>query len=271
MADFTDARGNNIKGFNKQPKRIVSLVPSQTELLYHLGLDAEVVGLTKFCVHPQHWFRTKRRVGGTKNVSIETVKALQPHLILANKEENVREQIEELANHFPGWVTDVSNLNEALCMIEAVGVLTGKPEAATFLKYHIEQAFQTLAHTASAYPLRTCYLIWKEPYLTVGGDTFIHDMLQRAGFKNIFAAQKRYPEVMLETLRELRCELLLLSSEPYPFGQKHIAPLQAQLPRTKILLVDGELFSWYGSRLQWAPAYFKKLQETIHQGMDPQA
>jgi ABC-type Fe3+-hydroxamate transport system substrate-binding protein len=266
MTGVEDARGSKLQDFNSIPKRIVSLVPSQTELLYHLDLDAEVVGITKFCIHPEHWFRTKMRVGGTKNVALEKVKALQPDLILANKEENTKEQIEKLAAHFPVWVTDVSNLTAALEMIEVVGRLTGKEEKATFLKTHIAQEFDDLKSFKTNKALRTCYFIWKDPYLTVGGDTFIHDMLQYAGFDNIFAALSRYPEITLEAIRDADCELLLLSSEPYPFNDKHIALLQPQLPSTKILLVDGEFFSWYGSRLQWTPAYFKQLRTTLENG-----
>ena len=258
-----DARGTELAQFPNEPVRIVSLVPSQTELLYHFGLDAEVIGITKFCIHPQHWFRTKTRVGGTKNVDLEKVNTLQPDLVLANKEENTKEQIEELATQFPVWVTDVSNLAEALEMIEAVGILTGKEAEATFLKSHIAQEFEALKLDKVYNQIRTCYLIWKDPYLAVGGDTFIHDMLQHAGFLNCFANENRYPEVTLEAIRNAGCELLLLSSEPYPFSEKHIAFLQPQLPKVKIMLVDGEFFSWYGSRLQGAPAYFKKLHSLL--------
>src|SRR4051812_42104384 len=121
-----DARGSKLDNFKQAPKRIVSVVPSQTELLYHLGLNEEVLGITKFCIHPQEWFRSKTRVGGTKTLNLETIRQLQPDLILANKEENEKDQIEALANEFPVWVTDVTNLNEAVQMIAAIGKLTGK-------------------------------------------------------------------------------------------------------------------------------------------------
>lgn len=260
--DSIDARGSNLHAF-KQPTRIVSLVPSQTELLYYLGLDKEVCGITKFCVHPAHWFRSKTRVGGTKNLDLEKIKRLQPDLILANKEENDKVQIEELAKDFPVWVTDVSNLTDALEMIETIGMLTGKTEPAVLLQTQIAQGFDQLKQHRNTEPKRVCYLIWKDPYLTVGGDTFIHDMLERAGFKNIFAHQKRYPETTIEIVQAMNCELLLLSSEPYPFVEKHQLFLQTLLPHTKIILVNGELFSWYGSRLLHAPAYFKKLQTQL--------
>jgi ABC-type Fe3+-hydroxamate transport system substrate-binding protein len=259
----TDACGSKTENFNPAPKRIVSVVPSQTELLYHLGLNEEVIGITKFCVHPNEWFRSKTRVGGTKTLNLDKIRELQPDLILANKEENEKDQIEALAAEFPVWVTDVTNLEEALQMIATIGVLTGKTEAATLLKKAIAQKFEALAQELPMIPLQVCYLIWKDPYITVGGDTFIHNMLLHAGFKNIFAAEKRYPTVTIEMLEKQDCDVLLLSSEPYPFAEKHIRELQPQLPNTKIILVDGEMFSWYGSRLQWTPAYFKQIQRQL--------
>lgn len=258
MVEIADARGCHISHF-KKAIRIVSLVPSQTELLFDLGLESEVIGITKFCIHPEVWFRTKTRIGGTKNIDVEKIKALQPDLILANKEENEKEQIEELAAQFPVWVTNVSNLNDAFNMIETVGFLTGKKEAATFLNTHIAKGFEKLNAVKPLTPIRVCYLIWKEPYLTVGGDTFIHDMLEQVGFKNVFRHETRYPEISLHALQKINPHVLLLSSEPYPFSEKHISIFQSHLPDTKICLADGEMFSWYGSRLQQAPSYFESL------------
>lgn len=241
---------------------IVSLVPSITELLYDLGLSAEVTGITKFCIHPDEWFRTKTRIGGTKNVHIEKVKALQPTLIIANKEENVKAQVEALQEIAPVHVTDVSNLEDALNMIETIGELVHRQEQAASMVHSISQSFlelEQLRAKASCPTTRACYLIWRQPYMTVGSDTMIHDLMQRCGWINVFGDQKRYPEMDVEQIKQAGCELLLLSSEPYPFQQKHIDELQQELPDTKILLVDGEMFSWYGSRLQHAPAYFSNL------------
>ena len=257
MPLFTDQMGRDIY-LEKTPRRIISLVPSQTELLYSLGLETEVVGITKFCVHPAEWLATKTRVGGTKQINIQTIKQLQPDLIIANKEENVKEQIEALASDYPVWISDVNNLNDALQMILSVGTITGKSTKAETLIATIENQFAKLK-MPDIKP-RVCYLIWQNPYMTVGGDTFISHMLQQAGFENIFAHQLRYPVITLEELSTMNYELLLLSSEPYPFSQKHIDELQPLLPGKKILLVDGELFSWYGSRLQYAPEYFRQLQ-----------
>jgi len=246
---------------------IVSLVPSITELLYDLGLSVEVTGITKFCIHPDEWFRTKTRIGGTKNVAIEKVKALQPTLIIANKEENVKAQVEALEQIAPVHVTDVSNLEEALTMIETIGQLVHKQAKAASMVHAIRHSFLELEQfrTSASYPTtRACYLIWRQPYMTVGSDTMIHDLMQRCGWINVFGYQTRYPEIDVEQIKQSGCELLLLSSEPYPFQQKHIDELQQELPGTKIRLVDGEIFSWYGSRLQHAPAYLRNLiQNTI--------
>jgi ABC-type Fe3+-hydroxamate transport system substrate-binding protein len=250
---FTDQLGRTVE-LASVPERIVSLVPSQTELLYHLGLQRQVAGITKFCVHPEEWFRTKTRVGGTKTVKMDIIHQLNPDLVIANKEENVAEQVEEIARHYPVWVSDINNLDDSLEMISQVGSITNTSVRATELIYNIQAAFGAL--TTYNLSLKTGYLIWRDPYMTAGGDTFIHDMLTRCGLQNIFASLTRYPAV---TIEQLQCDLLLLSSEPYPFKEKHIAELQQYLPRTKILLVDGEFFSWYGSRLLEAPAYFEQL------------
>lgn len=243
--------------FKQPPQRIISLVPSQSELLSYFGLEKGVIGITKFCVHPQQWFKTKTRVGGTKNLNINLIRKLQPDLIIANKEENVKEQIEELAKIFAVWVTDVNTLDDGLQMINDVGELTHKKKKAETLIKLIKSKFSQLQ--TPNYKLSTCYLIWQKPYMTIGGDTFINDMMKHCGLKNIFANKTRYPEITVDQLSTSKVQLILLSSEPYPFQQKHVEELQKQLPGKKITLVDGEMFSWYGSRLLQAPAYFKKL------------
>jgi ABC-type Fe3+-hydroxamate transport system substrate-binding protein len=247
------------------PQRIVSLMPSQTELLHYLGLETETIGITKFCIHPAAWFKNKTRVGGTKNVNIQTIKKLQPHLIIANKEENVKEQVEQLAKDFTVLVTDVNTIADGLQMIKAVGKITGKEKASDDLVTAVKNQFAKIIPPKKIIP--TAYLIWKDPYMTVGGDTFINDVLTKAGFKNIFAHKKRYPEVNIADLSIANCQLLLLSSEPYPFKQKHIDELQKQLPGTKIILVNGEMFSWYGSRMLLMPEYLNSLIESVNREM----
>jgi ABC-type Fe3+-hydroxamate transport system substrate-binding protein len=256
MATYTDQLGNHVD-IIQFPKRIVSLVPSQTELLYHLGLDEQVAGITKFCVHPPEWFRSKTRIGGTKTVKPELISMLNPDLVLANKEENMKDQVEELARHYPVWTSQVHNLDTALDMINKIGTITGTEEKAASIISGISTGFNHLKTPNKK--LKTAYFIWRNPWMTIGHDTFIHDMLTRCGLENIFGDMRRYPAVTPDMLRNKKCELLLLSSEPYPFKEKHIAELQQELPGTKILLADGEMFSWYGSRLLQSPAYFEQL------------
>jgi ABC-type Fe3+-hydroxamate transport system substrate-binding protein len=239
------------------PQRIVSLVPSQTELLFSLGLNETVVGITKFCVHPNEWFRTKTRVGGTKQVNMAAIQRLYPDLIIANKEENVKEQIESLSEKYPVWISDIKNLQEALQMIQCIGVITGKEKEANTLYQEITLNFRELVPLATR--SRTAYLIWQNPYITVGGDTFINTLMHYCGFENVFANHYRYPETNVQQLKEMNPELVLLSSEPYLFKEKHVAQLKQHLPNSHIMLIDGELFSWYGSRLLKAPAYFTTL------------
>ena len=261
MPVFIDPVGNKIT-LAKTPQRIISLVPSQTELLYDLGLNEKVIGITKFCVHPKEWFQAKTRVGGTKRLKIDLIKELNPDLLIANKEENVKEQIEELQKRFPVWVSDVNNLNDAYEMIEQIGIMTGKGQEAKTLITRIRTNFSNLQSPDSL--LKICYLIWKDPYMTIGGDTFINSMIERAGFENVFKNKTRYPETTIEELKTYNLQLLLLSSEPFPFKQKHVEELQPLFPNTKIILVDGEMFSWYGSHLLKAPDYFIQLQKQIN-------
>ncbi|RYY82910.1 MAG: cobalamin-binding protein [Chitinophagaceae bacterium] len=259
MASLLDPFGNELD-LSRPPRRIVSLVPSQTELLCALGLDAEVAGITRFCIHPDAWFRSKTRVGGTKTVHLDRVRALQPDLVLANREENVQEQVEALAREFPTWVSNISTLEQALGTMTDIGRLTHREAESEVLARRVSAGFDSLRPLLENRPF-AAYLIWKDPYMTVGSDTFIHDMLERLGVQNMFAEKARYPQVEVSELRG--CEFLLLSSEPYPFAQKHIDELQAELPHTRILLVDGELFSWYGSRLLHTPPYFENLRREL--------
>ncbi|MFV0604772.1 MAG: ABC transporter substrate-binding protein [Niabella sp.] len=240
----------------KQNNTIVSLVPSITETLYSLGLDDEVVGITKFCVHPLHWFQQKIKVGGTKNIHLEKIKSLQPTLIIANKEENVKEQVELLAKNYNVLLTDVNNYTEALQMIQDLGEVLQKQTASALLVQSIIEHFSV---TKTSKPKTAAYIIWKNPWMTVGGDTFINDMMQKAGFYNVFENEKRYPQVSIEQIKNKNPDYLLLSSEPFPFQQKHADELRALMPHIKILLVDGEMFSWYGSRMIKASEYFNGL------------
>jgi ABC-type Fe3+-hydroxamate transport system substrate-binding protein len=257
MATVFDQMGRTVE-VPDRPQRIISLVPSQTELLYDLGLGERVVGITKFCVHPETWFKTKHRVGGTKKVDFDKVRALKPDLIIGNKEENERKDIQELEKEFPVWMSDVRDLSGALDMILRVGELTGTKDKAEALRKGIEEAFAKQHYIEPA--LTVVYLIWRQPFMVAGHGTFVNDMLKRCGLVNVFdEGDARYPEITAQELAEADPDIILLSSEPYPFVQKHIAEFNMICPGTPVVLVDGEFFSWYGSRLLKAPAYFNGL------------
>lgn len=246
------------------PRRIVSLVPSLTELLADLGLEDEVVGITKFCVHPERWFHSKPRVGGTKTVNVKTVKDLRPDLVIANREENVKEQVESLQAFAPVFVSDISNLRDALIAITEIGRLTNREEEATCLKEEIETNFQAIANPNYERSNNNCaYFIWKDPWMVAGGGTFIDDMLHLAGFSNVFSARPRYPIIDADALCASNCKVILLSSEPYPFREQHISEFKELCPKARICLVDGEMFSWYGSRLKYTPLYISELHKKL--------
>lgn len=240
--------------------KIISTVPSQTELLFDLGLNTEVIGITKFCVHPDEWFKTKTRIGGTKTLNIELIRNLNPDIIFANKEENTEAQIKTLCKEFPVYISDIKNLDEVLQMIEDIGKITGKENEAMNIITKINNGFEQLKPAGK---INTAYFIWNNPYMSVGGDTFINYMMNRCGFKNVLAGKLRYPETTLDELNNLDCELLLLSSEPFPFNEKHIDEIKAAGFKGRIVLVDGEMFSWYGSRLLKALPYFRQLINSI--------
>lgn len=260
MQKFTDQTGYTIQ-LDSSPKRIVSLVPSQTELLYALGMEEKVVGITKFCIHPEHWFRNKTRIGGTKGIHAEKIFSLQPDLVIANKEENLQAEVELLRTRVPVWTSDIDTLDAALEMIQQVGMLTGENEKAAALIQQISSAFNQLKPASN--PAKVAYLIWKKPYMTVGQDCFISDMLKKCGFTPAFDHFQRYPEISEADLQAAAPEVIFLSSEPYPFKEKDINALQQLLPASRILLVDGEMFSWYGSRLKEAPEYFQHLIDQL--------
>ena len=271
--NFTDQLGNSLS-LSSSPKRIISIVPSQTELLFDLGLDEEIIGVTRFCIHPKEKVKSKTKVGGTKNLNLEKIKSLQPDLIIGNKEENDERQIRQLMTEYPVWMSDIKTLEDAYEMMSCVGEMVDRKEPAENLVNKIKSAVGSWqsAKENSQFAIRSralgttfeiAYLIWNNPLMTVGKDTFIHHMLGVAGFNNIFAHENRYPIITIEELKKRSPEFILLSSEPFPFRQKHADELKREFPSSKILLVDGEMFSWYGSRLMQAPSYFEKLWQEI--------
>lgn len=257
---YRDQLGRTIE-LKSVPKRIVSLVPSQTELLYDLGLEDEVVGITKFCIHPDYWYRTKTRVGGTKQIDYKKIKALNPDLIITNKEENTREIVEVCEGIAPTWVSDIYTLSDALDMIARVGEITDRKKEADELTTSIQAEFDALSKEIGTLPkFSVKYYIWSNPNYVAGKMTFIDDMINCAGFRNAIE-NERYPE----DDSSIHPDFIFLSSEPFPFKEKHVSSFQQEYPNSKVVIVDGELFSWYGSRLKLVPAYFKKIRDSLAQ------
>ncbi|WP_103864833.1 ABC transporter substrate-binding protein [Aquimarina sp. I32.4] len=242
------------------PTRIVSLVPSQTELLVDLGLSDCIVGVTKFCVHPATIRNEKVIVGGTKNINYDTIKKLNPDIILCNKEENTKEIVACLQKEYPVHVSDIFSLPEALDMIKQYGEIFDKQTEATVLITRIKSekvSFDTFIDNKPQ--KRVAYFIWKKPWMVAGKDTFVDYILKMNGFVNVFGNKSRYPEITEKELILIKnVDLILLSSEPYPFSEKHLKELR-NMTNAEVILVDGEYFSWYGSRLVNAFSYFKTL------------
>lgn len=246
------------------PQRIVSLVPSQTELLFDLGAGERVVGVTKFCIYPSEARRVATVIGGTKNFDFDRIAALRPDLLIGNKEENYQAGIEKLATQYPVWLSDISTLSEALAMIRQVGILVNAEEKGEQVATEIAASFGALETSQPLVP--AAYFIWRKPYMAAASNTFIDAMLRQAGFRNVFAHLGRYPEITPAQLATATPARIFLSSEPYPFKEKHLAEFQKLCPAARIQLVDGELFSWYGSRLRLSAAYFQQLQHESEAG-----
>ncbi|MGH8530079.1 MAG: ABC transporter substrate-binding protein [Nevskiales bacterium] len=271
---FRDDLGRSLR-LEAPPRRIVSLCPSQTETLFALGLGEQIVGVTRYCIHPSAKERfspsplwggvgegveTKTKVGGTKQLDFTAIAQLEPDLIIAEKEENRREDVERLSERWPVFVTDVSDIEAALRMIGTLGSLCDRAREADQLAQEIAGRWAPLRpalRPATKSP-RTLYLIWRKPYMAAGTGSYIHSVLQRCGFTNVIA-KPRYPELTLAEMQQTDPELILLSSEPYPFAQRHVEELAAHLPQARIELVDGEMFSWYGVRMLKAADYLPEL------------
>lgn len=256
---------NAHKLHKKNRKKIISLVPSQTELLYDLGLEENIVGITKFCVHPFHAKQTKKVVGGTKNIKLEKIKELQPDIILCNKEENTKEIVEACEKICETHVSEIYDLTDAIDLIREYGELFGKRIEANAIAQKIEFKMNDFKKFIQERPvLKVAYFIWRDPWMAAGNNTFIDYLLEFNKYENIYANKERYPEVELKKIRlEGDPDLVFLSSEPYPFKEEHAFEVGRCTHHAKTVFVDGEMFSWYGSRLLKAFDYFKKLRTRI--------
>lgn len=261
---FTDQLGNKLT-LESTPKRIVCLVPSITELLVDLGLEEILVGVTKFCVHPNYIRKDKTVVGGTKTIHIHKIEALKPDIILCNKEENTIEIVNQCKEIAPVHISDIKNIEDTLQLIEQYGEVFDCVSKATEIINSIRENnlnFQQEVNDSSFF--KVAYFIWRKPWMVAGNNTFINYLLEINKYENVFNNQERYPEVALEDVKLKELDFIFLSSEPYPFKSKHINELQKLFPNQQIVLVDGEYFSWYGSRLNKAFNYFLNLRKSLN-------
>ncbi len=244
------------------PRRLVSLCPSQTETLFALGLGERIVGRTRYCIHPGEQVSAVTEVGGTKQLQFDVIRALKPDLIIAEKEENRREDVAALEQEFPLFVTDVRDFKRALRMIRSIGRLCDRTGEAETLALRIENRWQQLKPLPM--PRSVAYLIWRKPWMVAGCDTHIDDVLKRCGLVNVFAMHAgRYPETTLEEIGQLVPEVVMLSSEPYPFTDTHVQEFAKRLPKSKVLRVDGETFSWYGARMLSAADTLQAITDSL--------
>lgn len=239
---YTDQLGNKLN-FSGPPRRIVCLVPSITELVAYFEMDTEVVGITKFCIYPTSWFQNKERVGGTKTIDIEKVRALKADLVIGNKEENTKEDIEALMSFTNVWMSDVNSLGDVKSLILSFSHLFNKAEKGTELIAQLDKYFEL--HASEGRGKSVLYLIWHSPGIVVGKNTYIDSYLSAIGYQNCVSLE-RYPAI--SDLSDLQPDVVLLSSEPFPFKETHLAFYQALFPSATIKLVDGERYSWYGVR-----------------------
>jgi ABC-type Fe3+-hydroxamate transport system substrate-binding protein len=247
------------------PRRLVSLVPSTTETVHALSEGDRLVGVTRFCVHPPE-ARTKARViGGTKTPRLDRILALEPDLVLANQEENRKEDVDHLREHVPVLVAYPRDVAQAVADIRALGVRLGVPEPADAIGSDIDRARRALRE--SARPFRYLYFVWRRPYLVASSDTFIAGFLAEAGGINVAPTDRgRYPEVEAQEIESSDADVLLLSSEPFPFGEADASELRSKLGsrfRECVVLVDGELLSWHGARLRHGVPYLARLKQRI--------
>lgn len=260
----TDQIGRVLQ-ISKAPLRIVSLVPSQTELLYDLGLEDSIVGITKFCIHPIQAKQTKKIIGGTKNINIDKIKELHPDIILCNKEENTKDIVEACEKICITHVSDIFTLSDSKQLISAYGILFNRKAEATSMIEELNFKLNDFQSYIEEKPrLKVAYFIWRNPWMVAANDTFINHLLELNRYENVYKSKERYPEVELENIQsENNLDLVFLSSEPYPFKEEHALEIKQCVNQVKTVFVDGEMFSWYGSRLLKAFDYFKDLRERI--------
>lgn len=244
--------------------RIVSLVPSITELLCDLGLASNIVGRTGFCIHPADVVAAIPKVGGTKDVNMEKVRKLAPTHLVVNIDENEKPTVDALAQFIPNVVVTHPNTpRDNLALVRLMGGLFGAGEAAERWCQAFESEYAAL-HALPPGPQRTVlYCIWQDPWMSVSSDTYIAAMLAELGWKlPALDDPARYPRFAWSEALVDEVDAILLSTEPYRFTQAHVDALEKQVGKP-VFLVDGEMMSWYGSRALAGLRYLRQLRAMV--------
>ena len=255
--EFLDQKENQLI-LPSYPQRIISLVPSLTELLFDLGLDNEVIGVTDYCTLPAEKVRHRTRIGSPKQFNFMIIDNLKPDLLIGNKEENYPSGIARLQEKYPVWLSDITSLEDMLQAIIGIGRITNCDENADRINQEVCESLNNLPIFKE---LKSAYLIWNDPLMVAGGKTFINEMMKKSGFRNIFTEKPRYPVIDLAELA--RADVILLSSEPFPFSQTDVLSFKQIFIQAKVEIVDAMMFSWYGSHILQSAKYFLKLRDQI--------
>lgn len=251
----------NLKSLDIKPKRIISLVPSITETLFYLNLGDKIIGITKWCKYPESEVKKITKIGGVIGIDIEKIKKLKPDFIFAVKEENDKDEIKELSKFTNIYIGEVYDLESAYQQIYDIGTITRVYNKSEELVENIKTDFYNISNFNN---LKCAYLVWNEPLMLVGGNTFINSIIENCGLKNVFNERSSYPEVTIAEIKKKKPDIIFLCSEPFEFKNKHKINFEQNFPNTKILLVDGEMFTWYGSHLLKTRAYCKKIQKMLY-------
>ncbi|MCB0833744.1 MAG: ABC transporter substrate-binding protein [Bacteroidetes bacterium] len=257
--ELVDALGRHVR-FDRPPTRVVSLIPSITESLFELGLESSVQGVSKYCIYPAGLTDGKRKVGGQKNPDFQAIEEINPDLIILNREENKPDHIRKLGEKYPIWVTYPRQFLDTLALLRDLGGIFGV--SVDDYQSEIRAGVEAL-HLEAAQRCRVLYLIWRNPWMSINGDTFIHDVLKLHGLDNVFAEHpERYFEVSVDEIISKNPEMIILPDEPYRFLKKHIAefgdlPIQA-VASGRVFLADGTYFCWYGTRSARTSSYIRK-------------
>lgn len=261
MITITDARNKKIV-FSEPPKRVVSLIPSITEALFDLGAGEAIAGVSNYCIHPAEGVKNKIKVGGQKNPDMGKIKAIHPDLIILNMEENKPEHIKFLSQHYTTWVTYPRLFRDAENLLMQLGKVFDAESRASVYADKIRISSKQLSSIRRR-KIKTMYLIWRNPWMSINRDTFIHNVLELHHMENVYAKRdKRYFEVTAQDIEDADPDIIILPDEPYHFREKHKSEFShlsvSAVKNSRIFLADGTYFCWYGTRTARASQYIHK-------------